>query len=203
MRELELAPRLKSFFTGPSMPSYIDRWFVYFFLSTEGCSAVMWNTAVNVNSWLVVTVCNEARGGEEDGERSGEGWSKREGKGADPQYSHSPTKRTLHLAKTPRGVKSITDARKERQLNPSRPWVLVLFCRELRSHPYYMQELVWSLYCSSLHGQLGFAVQGPSGSPVSPTHKHTDTRTAPVMQIHQLPWLSLFILSLSATSSGF
>lgn len=56
-------PRLKPFFTGSRMWSYIDRWFVYFFLSTGGCSAVMWNTAVNVNAWLAIAVCNEARGG--------------------------------------------------------------------------------------------------------------------------------------------
>lgn len=49
------------------MWSYIDRRFVYFFLSTGGCSAVMWNTAVNVNAWLAIAVCNEARGGKRGG----------------------------------------------------------------------------------------------------------------------------------------
>lgn len=43
------------------------------------------------------------------------------GKGGERDGS---TKRKLHLAKMPCRVKSITDTRKERQLNPNRPWVL-------------------------------------------------------------------------------
>lgn len=31
----------------------------------------MWNTAVNVNAWLVVVVCDEARGGEKRIENEG------------------------------------------------------------------------------------------------------------------------------------
>lgn len=38
-------------------------------------------TAVNVNTWLDFTVCNEARGGEEDGEiKEGKGWERQRGR---------------------------------------------------------------------------------------------------------------------------
>lgn len=124
-------------------------------------------------------------------QREGKAWR------ADPWYSHSPKKRKLHLAKTPRRVKSITYTWKERQLNPNRPWVLWLFCRELRSHPYYMQELVWSFYCSSLHGQLGFAVQAPRARlslPHTNTHSYRNANPSATMT---------FSLSFSVTSSGF
>lgn len=47
----------------------------------------MWNTAVNVNAWLVVVVCDEARGGEKrienEGGKGGERQRERERRGAD------------------------------------------------------------------------------------------------------------------------
>lgn len=151
--------------------------------------------------WLSLSATRTEEGNrmEEEGREGwrmrGEGWRR-----AEPRYS--PTKRKLHLARTPCGVKSITDTWKERQLNPNRPWVLWLFCRELRSHPYYMQELVWSLYCSSLHGQLGFAGQAPRAClslPHTNTHSSLNANPSATMTL-LLPSPSL---SFSVTSFGF
>lgn len=73
----------------------------------------MWNTAVNVNAWLVITVCNEARGGEEDGERRREKVERKIGgrglRGLTHDIVTALQRKKLHLAKTAHRVKSITD----------------------------------------------------------------------------------------------
>ena len=72
----------------------------------------MWNTAVNVNAWLVIAVCNKARGGEEDGERREKVEKKIGGRGLwglTYDIATASQRRKLHLAKMARRVKSITD----------------------------------------------------------------------------------------------
>lgn len=65
--------------------------------------------------------------------------------------------------------------------------VLWLFYRELRSHPYYMQELVWSLYCTNLHGQLGFAVHGLQARlSLLRIHKACDANPSATLIFHSL-----------------
>lgn len=83
----------------------------------------MWNTAVNVNAWLAVTVCNKARGGRSRNKEAGKDGEKREKRVRTLTHDAvtGVTKREVHLAKTPHGVKSITATRRERQLNPNMP----------------------------------------------------------------------------------
>ncbi len=75
MPEVELSPTKTFLYWSEYAVTYRS---VVCLLLPQHCSAVMWNTAVNVNAWLVVAVCNKARGRRR-------GWSKKEGKGGEKE----------------------------------------------------------------------------------------------------------------------
>lgn len=88
-------------------------------------SAVTWNTAVNVTARLAIAICNE-----EDEGTEGEGGKGEEGERAAPAGPKCLAGSNLSQAR----------GRRERVVSKQSP--RPLFCRELCSHPYYMQDLV-------------------------------------------------------------
>lgn len=101
----------------------------------------------------------------------------REGKGADPWYSHSPTKTKLHLAKTPRRVK-ITYVERETVKSKQALGPLTVLQKAPVSFILHAEACLKLLLLISAWAAW-LCCPGPSGSPVSPTHKHSYSNANP------------------------